>query len=174
MRHLLTLLMLALVLLVCGCRKETNVAAKAPIPSSKPVDYFPTAVGTTWTYKITLGKKDALFARRTTWPISEKRAMSQETRGRFLARKEKSSYLLTIQVKARATQQGPLKYPNGVELTVVKDELGVYRDVKKLFWAITTASRFEVMEVKTYDMYGIGAPTGSWGSPLCSSDGSSL
>jgi hypothetical protein len=180
MKNAIALLLIATTLTICGCRNSTDgpgqtvMVKETHTASSDPRDYFPTAVGTTWTYKIKATESDALFARRTDWPTSETGAIVVETRGRFFYQKKLPSYSLILQVKGKAKKQGQLQYPEGIELSVVKDELGVYRGVKQLFWAIGDNSRFEVTEVQTFSEYSSDSPFGTGGIPMGNDDGSSI
>lgn len=132
-----------------------------------PRDYFPTAPGTSWTYKIKLGEGDALFYRQTRWPQGEN-ALVYDTYSRYLPRENKKEYILKLTVKAKAEKQGPINYPEGYEIKIDQDDLGIYRNTKQLFWAITEKGRFMVTEVQTFDSFSCpgspGGPWGSWGS----------
>jgi hypothetical protein len=91
------------------------------------------------------------------------RKLLYATRGRWLKEKDKNSYELTLRIEAKAEKQGDLEYPEGYEIKVVKDELGIYEDAKQVFWAITTDKRFGVTLVETHD--GSRSPASSgWGS----------
>jgi hypothetical protein len=183
MKTSILLLSVAMALAICGCRNSniwagsnagsTETVVASETPPMNPRDYFPTGVGTTWTYRIMLRDTDALYAREETWRLSEQYCTSATIRGRYFSRDNKSSYLLTLKVKAAVRNQGTLRYPEGVELAVVKDELGIYYEVKQVFWAIADPDRFEVTEVRMYDQYSSGAPTDYWNTPLRTGDGSS-
>lgn len=136
-------------------------------PAGKPSDYFPISVGVKWVYRIEIGEIEPLNYRETSWPLGE-REVTYATRGRFLPLQQRTrkTFLLEMRVKGRAAQQGPLKYPAGVELEIVQDELGIFEDSKQVFWAITQ-DRFMAHEVVTYppdtSPCGLGGPWGSWG-----------
>jgi hypothetical protein len=157
-------------------------------PSGHPRDFFPSEPGATWVYSVeVLGDDPPLKYEEVSWPISEGRAVTYATRGiihkfdRPLEEGTEStnatkSYSLEMCVKGRAAQQGRLKYPLGVELKVLKDDLGIFENAKEVFWAITESGRFTVHLVITYDpdTPGAGAPVGGafgrWGQ----GDGSSM
>jgi hypothetical protein len=155
-----------LALAVSGCHGDKETEAETP--SGKPADYFPTSPGTRWTYEITIGETEPLNCQVVTWPMGEISA-SYVTRGLFLPLLEEQppeTFRLVLSVKGAAPKQGPLEYPNGVELTIEEDELGIFEDVDRLFWAITggRSGRFMVTEVATYPPTTPGAPTGAWGA----------
>lgn len=142
--------------------------ADAP-PSSSPLDFFPAQVGMRWKYKITLGGGvDPLRYKETTWPLGEG-SVTQQTRGRFLpdaedATGEGGTFILELHVERSAAKQGPLEYSRGVELVVDRDELGIYEDAQRVFWAIPGVGISDpfVHEVVTYSSSD-GPPMGSWG-----------
>lgn len=161
--------LLILTLFSCGSKSDDS-SKKASYSEDKgiPPDYFPTAIGTTWKYKITLGEAEPLNHRNISWPMDEEGGVMVESRGRFFPVVKDSTiktFNLTISVKAPAPTQGPLKYPLSVELTVEEDELGIFEYSKQIFWAIAAYSKYEVMEVITYSAEECpSAPTGGlWG-----------
>jgi len=87
---------------------------------------------------------------------------------------KRGAYRLEMSVKGPAKAQGPLQYPRGVELAIEKDELGVFRDHKQVFWAASESGRFMANLVVTYDPDlapgAPGGPFGRWGQ----GDGSAL
>ena len=133
----------------------------------EPSDYFPAASETEWVYEIEIGEVEPLNYREVVWPLGDGQAVAQAVRSRFvplLEDKQLKTFALIIKVRGPAAEQGPLKYPDGVELEIVKDELGIFRDAKQVFWAITSSDRFMLDEVITYSPDTPGAPTGAFGS----------
>jgi hypothetical protein len=57
-----------------------------------------------------------------------------------------------------------LEYRDGVELRVLKDDLFLYENVARVFWAIGDDEESIVHEVVTYSPFGRGAPSGFIGS----------
>lgn len=170
---------MVLVAIVFGCgRNESDKEKPAsprsesslPIPGQppgKPGDFFPSQVGWTWTYEITIGDAEPLRYNETAWPLGDKWIV-YATRRRFppvVKGEGEKTFHLVIRSKATATKQGPLEYPIGIELDVVEDELGVYEDAKQVFWAISTSGRFMAHLVTTYDPRSApgGSRGGAWG-----------
>ncbi len=131
-----------------------------------PGDYFPTAQGTKWVYQIEVGPAEPLQYEEVAWPQG-KTGVAYATRSLFrqIAGDEKrTKFLLELRVKQPATNQGPkLRYPKGVLLEILRDELGVYREAKEAYWAIGTSGRFMAHLVLVHDPEEPGAPSGQWG-----------
>jgi len=160
-----------------GAAVKENEASKPPI--AEPIEYLPMAKGTTFTYEIELGETEPLIYKLTYWPRGDGE-IGMITRGRYVkamldgdesdatARKKlrDKRFILKLRVKGLAEKQGGLKYPVGVELTVEKDELGVYEEADKVFWAATRSGGFTCYEVVTYPPNSIGSlsndPWGGW------------
>ncbi len=149
-------------------------------PQGHPSDFFPIAPGTRWVYEIEItGGPEPIRYEEVSWPVGGGKAVRYATRG-FLGRPiggpagKRRTYRLEMSVKGSAKTQGPLQYPKGVELAVQEDELGVFRDHKKVFWATSESGRFMTNLVVTYDPDvapgAPGGPFGRWGQ----GDGSAL
>lgn len=143
-------------------------------PVGHPRDFFPSRTGAKWVYEVRLiGEKWPLRYEEVSWPIAQEKALTYATRGIIFNRRETPSgvdsktYALEIKVKGRAEKQGPLRYPLGVELDIVTDDLGIFSEAKKCFWAIADSGRFTVNWVVTHDPNSPGAPQaggfGHWG-----------
>jgi hypothetical protein len=120
-------------------------------PPGQPSDFFPTAVGCSWDYMIEVSG-GPLYFRQLIRPVGDGR-VGVTVRGRFapvLHDRARRQFQLKIGVAQRAEAQGPLKYPGGVELSVETDDLGVYEEHLKVFWAIASHQRFEAIKVITY------------------------
>ena len=163
-------LLLLAVAFLCGCKAQVKVPSNpGTVDSSGPVgqpsDYFPTATGASWKYKITLSDKIALECREVRWPQGEA-VIGVLTRGRFFGGmdKKKKEYSLVLTIKGPAKEQGPLQYPEGVELTAVTDDLGVFRDCNHIYWAITRSGGYNVTLLTTFSPDTPGAPSGEWGT----------
>lgn len=172
--------LLVLVLLLSGC--ITIVTAPTPTvlatqkvvqktkketapPASKPNSFFPAVAGTKWTYQITIGEAEPLYYREIEWPIGDGKALAYANRGRFpilLEENKPETFVLELQVKGPAEEQGILKYA-GVEMEVLRDDLGVYEEAEQLFWAFTRSGTFIAHEVVTYPPDTLWAPTSSLG-----------
>lgn len=165
----LLVLLFALAITACGGsptvpQTDTNIQT----PAINAEDFFPSAQGTEWTYKIEVREAEPLGYEELLWPQPGDQVLVIGSRRRFAAAMDGGkNFLLKMQVKGPAAQQGPLKYPHGVELLVVTDEMGIYRDVKQMFWAMRgpdQASGFAVERIIVYDANGPAAPTGGVGS----------
>ena len=150
------------------------IAAQDRPPVGHPRDFFPSRTGAKWVYEVrVIGEKWPLRYEEVSWPIAQEKALTYATRGIIFNRRETPSdvdsktYALEIKVKGRAEKQGQLRYPLGVELEIVKDDLGIFSEAKKCFWAITDSGRFTVNWVVTHDPNSPGAPQaggfGHWG-----------
>lgn len=116
-------------------------------------DYFPSNVGVTWTYEITVGDTEPIHYGTILWPLGN-RSIGVEDKGRFehvANGKGRKRFKLVVRSKASAMKQGPLQYPKGVELEVVQDGLGVFENTKRVFLAINSAERFMAELIITYD-----------------------
>ncbi|MFA4818827.1 MAG: hypothetical protein WC621_03225 [Patescibacteria group bacterium] len=137
----------------------------------KPGEYFPMDVGRKWTYNIKLtddSKNPPLAYGIEIWPMGENKNISYETRGLLYGRdKKERNPQLIIQVDSLAAKQGPLHYPMGVRLKIIRDDLGIYgwpEYNEGVYWAVTTSGRWQVTEVVLRDPMSPGAPRiGSWG-----------
>lgn len=176
------LVMTATALSVCGCNKsndstygENNGGTSAEdgliAGIGRPSDYFPTTVGKSWTYEIKVPDIEdlpPLVHRVIRWPLQDgKHVAVQEMRGRLLPRQVPSDghVRLIVSVARAAVEQGDLQSPEGYELKIERDDLGMFEEGSKLYWAITRTRRYQVTEVTTFDpAKSVSAPGGEWGS----------
>jgi len=155
------------VALICSCGNHSAGQNTEDAPSfdylesvvNDPSDYFPVSVGTKWTYNITVGETQPMSYYEAAWPIGD-RHISYAMTG-YYPEAVKGTYRLVVRVKSKTDRQGPLEYRLGVELEVLEDELGVFRDAKQMFYAISTARLYMANLVVTYDARD-GPPIGSW------------
>ena len=166
-------------LFVTGCDRDQTAGAwsrdevsqEAP-PEGVPADFFPLATGTTWTYAITLGEAEPLGYEEITWKGPGGTGVLSAQRRRFTGvfeEHEGNQFTLKMRVKGPAPKQGGLEYPLGVELEILKDDLGIFYGAKQVFFAVANYDRFMAHLVVTHDANGPGAPSGSgpwssWGS----------
>jgi len=135
-------------------------------PAESPSAFFPHSIGAQWVYAISLGPAVPLEYRVVKWP-SGGGAVAIAERGRFPAAShaDSSSFLLSFRVLRSTSTQASSRYPDGVELAVDQDDLGIFEHHDHLFWAATSDDRFMVDEVTSYPPDTPGAPGGgAWGS----------
>jgi len=143
---------------------ETSEAVLPSTPPGIPEDYFPFTPGLRLEYRVTLGKAEPLNFETIEWPMGGNHEMVTERRGRFIPPVKKAAYSLILQIVGPAEQQGPYSW-DGVKVNVVKDELGIFDDVRELFWNRTRGGDLNALEVRTYSPGAPGAPMGPWGVP---------
>lgn len=162
------LLVLFSVLLIVGCTVLRQTPPMQPAvnqaASSAFSLYFPMNVAATWEYSIKIeGKAEPLSFDQVFWPTVGNKGVIQSARGRFVEamNNPNGEFKLKLQVKANVSQQGSLSYPNGVEIAVLEDTLGVYpSDLQGVFWVNNGSdSDFTVMELITFRK-GSGRGTG--------------
>lgn len=157
-QRLAVLFLVSLFLFSCSKKEDGQ-------PKGNPRDYFPTKIGTTWTYKITLGKVRPLRYETVTWPQGNT-GIVMASRGFYPGSfgEDKQEFILKMRVKGRALKQGKMQYPIGVELEILEDEFGVFENHKQVFFAATDSGGFIAHWVKTRDYSSPGAPrTNAWG-----------
>ena len=118
----------------------------------QPSDYFPTTPGSEWVYKIEIGEMEPCSYQVLVLPRDDGQTKVQASRVRYesLGHTERKTFVLAIRVLGPATEQGPLKHPNGVALEIVEDELGIFEYAKQVFWTIGSPDDFIVNEVVIY------------------------
>jgi hypothetical protein len=135
-------------------QREVEVVVSGPAASphgplsGEPADFFPYAVGSAWEYLIDVSA-DPLYFRQILRPAGNG-YMSVNVRGRFAAalhRRAGQQFRLNMSILQRAQVPGRLQNAGGVELTIASDELGIYERTRRVFWAVTTQGRFDVLEV---------------------------
>ncbi|MCD4685936.1 MAG: hypothetical protein K8S97_08370 [Anaerolineae bacterium] len=121
------------------------------------MNFLPAEVGSQWTYKIEIGDMAPLRYDEVIWPIGDTAVVSRASglfSGLFVGAATADVFWLTLQVKGTATQQGPFEYDNGVELEILRDDLGVFEDAEQVFWTISPGEyQARVMEIVTYPAY---------------------
>jgi hypothetical protein len=128
-----------------------------------PQDYVPFTAGREFHYVITIGEVDPLWAARIDWTLGNG-AIAQSVRGRFFPIPQPGRrYDLRLRIVGPAAKQGPYSW-DGVEVKVVKDDLGIYEGAERVFWTRTRSGALNVLEVRTYSPGSPGAPAGPWGT----------
>lgn len=156
---ILSILIISLTLPGCGGKNDGG--------SGDLSDYFPIDTGKEWTYKITIGEAEPLSYREIVWDLKGGGTLIQSAMRRFLPLLEENSpdkFLLKIAVKRPAAPQELLNYPIGVELTIEEDELGIFAEYEKVFWAMTSSGRFMAEQMVTYSPLKPWAPSNALGS----------
>lgn len=153
---------------------EDGVGGKVAIrtegrpPAGHPRDFFPAAPGTRWVYDVELGDDDPLLYEEVSWPVGapgDGKSMVTAVRGRLEGSLDETRrpMRLELAVAGPAEKQGPLRYPHGVEIAVVRDDAGAFRGCKNAYWAMTESGRFSANLVLMYDRSSSGAPRGGLG-----------
>lgn len=162
-------LLIALVgVLMFACNAQNTQEALG-----QPQDYFPMDIGHVWNYKIQLwGETSPLSYQLTCWPLGEK-YMTYETNGILYADESKRDSLrLIFKIESEAPKQGPLEYPIGVELEIIRDDLRIFCDnrynsrirLTRVYWAAANYNRFMVNQVILKNKMSPDAPQmGGWG-----------
>ncbi|MFA4818631.1 MAG: hypothetical protein WC621_02190 [Patescibacteria group bacterium] len=145
--------------------EQSNITTKY----GEPEEYFPMVIGKKWKYNIKLAENKEMSPLQyevVSWPIG-KNAISYLTRGILYSRDKNDDLWLVLQIDSSASKQGPLQFPIGVRLKVLRDDLRIYgwpEYNEGIYWARPASGRFQVTEVVLYDPMGPGAPRiGSWG-----------
>lgn len=159
------LIVVAVIILFSGRIDKTSKPTELERPiAGEPWDYFPTRTGTKWVYEITVGEAEPLSFREISWPLNG-RVTSYAVRGYLhplVSDESRRTFQLVISTRGKASQQGPFQY-DGVELAIEKDELGIFKYHKQVFWAMTYSGGFMVSEVGTYSPNTPPAPPHIWG-----------
>ncbi|MFA5080647.1 MAG: hypothetical protein WC472_03435 [Candidatus Paceibacterota bacterium] len=124
----LELLIIALVAIIGGCIFISGCTST----QNNPWEYFPMDVNTQWHYKIFANSDNPLLRETIQWPHGT-RVTTYNTKGIYLAEAGKS-YDLILKVKGSSE-----KYPDGVLVETVKDDLKIF-DVggglhKEIYWS---------------------------------------
>ncbi len=137
--------------------QRTEASERTGVPPGKPEEYFPTDIGRRFDYKIELTESDkapAMNHEQVRW--SRYRI---ETRGRYLliGDIDRNDLHLIFKIKGVALKQGALEYPEGYELEIERDDIGVFKYCKNVFWAIHRGDSYQVLLVTEKDPNSPGA-----------------
>lgn len=114
------------------------------VPFVKVIDiskYFPAAIGSKWEYKVTVGKEHPIVTRLVRFNIGN-RTVGLIQRNSLLL-KEGSVFSLVIEVKEIAQLQGQ----QGIEVGVIKDELGFFEGADRVVWIFRQEPSFMVFQI---------------------------
>ncbi len=161
MRLVIILLVVVLaVFSLVGCGNQSNNAA-APNPTVAAnvaliqTDYFPMDVGHEWAYQISISEVAYTFE-EVYWSVGGDQAIVTAHTG-FLYPSVPSR--LKLRIENATSVQGPFKYPDGVKLTVVQDDVNVFLFTKELFYNATHDSgSTNVQLVMTFESSGSPSP----------------
>lgn len=111
----------------------TDKTLPAVEPTGTVLDYFPHEIGMSWTYEITTENIHPLQYWATYW---EEVTLGFNTRVSVKPPGERPplTHELTLRVVGEATVAVDETVYSGVELSILKDELGLYYGVDKFFW----------------------------------------
>lgn len=152
-----------------------------PLSSTQMHNFFPSEIGMTWTYQIEIyGDDFPLQYKETSWSSGNQflnystRSLLRPPRDSDGDISQSKQFALQYKVKAASATQGILKFPDGVELEILKDELGIFKHNKQIFWAIRKTEDFFVNLVVTYSPDSPGAPVGDAFQPVNITEGSMI
>lgn len=123
-------------------KKTKNNYAEEIVNLGLPDDYFPAEAGMRWTYQITVGKILPLYSRQIQWETDSGEKIASFYTGHYLPRpREKKVFSLVIGIIRKWG-----KNPAIAEIKVEKDELGVFKGAKRIFWEIIDDENYEYAE----------------------------
>lgn len=124
---------------------DTQATSSTAAISTTAMDYFPHAVGTTWTWEIRLDKAIPMQNWVTYWPQAGKLIAYRD---KFLIAFWDDTYVLTLEVVdlVNSIQVGEENL-SGVELQIVRDDLGVFQGANRLYWVFKPSDKDLVVEV---------------------------
>lgn len=144
-------LALLLFMSTCGLKNDNGSTPIASTPTETfiyPSDdelnsivILPTDIGTEWTYAIHIGDVDPVRYREIYWEALDGTTISYR-KIEFFPELAKSSdrsrtYYLTMQVSGQPKDQGlGFHWDHAAELTIVRDDLGIYDGAKQIFWLV--------------------------------------
>lgn len=179
MRSLPAVMVLLLALaLLAGCRQTSpspqtsgsysELATPEPPPAPMdPESYCPMEAGSQWTYQIALGDTTPVGYRLSIWPTTDGKTVSGITGCDFGPTIEKAgakTFGLSLRIKGQAKAEDlPDRWQSrqAVEVEVLEDGLGIYREAQKVFWVSTIAFDQDeplVHELLTYSPQAPFAP----------------
>ncbi len=150
-----------------------ELGAKTEIPSvSAPAnsrDFFPTASGTRWSYTIEFPTPglEGLSHRVTRWPSGNGTIHSEEIRQRFYISSPAADgkYQLIMRVAKPSPTQGTLSYPEGYEIAIDRDDIGIYEYQAGVYWAIDKFKGCNAMQIVVYPPGSLGSRGNDSGRP---------
>lgn len=135
------------------------------------MDYFPHQVGMTWTWEIRQETALPLQDWTTMWPQANK---GVQFRKGIIIPSFDTAYTLTLKVAHLADDiQTGEDTLSGVELQIVRDDLNIYQDAERLFWAFVPGNDSLVVEI-AYLPGSFAASSGYPDSAVTSSQGISM
>lgn len=178
--NVLTVILYALCACITGCDNKSNQGTNSAVSANTttaetrslglPSDYFPTTIGSQWTYEIKVTdtkNTPPLEHQITEWPRG-KQAQVMETRGLLYPHSSSTNghIRLSFHVESQASKQGPLEYPEGYKVEIDRDDLNFFGGPVELFWAIRNSDEYNVTMVAMFDPARTpGAPSGGpWGT----------
>jgi len=136
--------------------------------------YFPTVLGMRWEYDVCLFPEngDAFLHSKIIWPLQhgDGKAISEPvTRRMHIAPEQVGTWnregtkKLIVSVKCKTKDSLFAKYPDSVELTIERDDLGFFRGAKAIFWAVIKTGKTRADWIVNYPSRTPSDPDGfSW------------
>jgi len=125
------------------------------------IRYFPTNVGSEWTYRIQFGSTDPLTYKEPVWPYGDgKRAIFQTSRVRiFTQQKVPPPYYLKLGVTQITNQQGWFSIAGTPKLEVLRDDLNLFDGASGVYWVrLEDEDGFNIIQEITYSPYSSNSP----------------
>jgi len=121
-------------------------------------EYFPLDTGREWTYKIAIGLVEPVFYREIIWECTDGKERIYAGVGGYFAvisgihKELPEEFFLKIKVKGPASE-----YLKGAELTIERDDIGVFFESERVVWAATAGGNFMAQQVVSYPLGSLGA-----------------
>jgi hypothetical protein len=162
--YLFIIFVILTILVMSGCQKNYEKEWQWPKnsfggpPQCSPEKYFPIKLGTTWTYKITLYDKPIQHHIISWQTINDVPTYSNRTffKKAYLFPKQKE-FLLKIEL-VKLINQKKQSGLIGAKFAVLEDELGIFDDAERVFYAIEKKKRFKAYKCTTFALDSPQAP----------------
>ena len=165
-------IIITIIFSACSHNKEQNVKKEVAVGKTdeiyevgKPMEYIPTKIGTILTYEITLGEVNPLHYQEIMWPNGDLIIMTI-SRGLYWgamdSKNKKTTFILQMEIKGPVANPAGIKCSQGIELSIKKDELGIYDYAKAVFWGIYDEEQFSWSEIIDFPPNIPGAPHDQW------------
>lgn len=131
--------------------------------------YIPTAPGMRWEYDIQLFPEngDAFLRSKIIWPLQHGKMLAEPVSRRMHIAPEQvgdwnreGTKKLIVRVKCKTQNSQFAKYPDSIELMIERDDLGLFRGAKAMFWAVIKAGNVRADWIINYPSRTSSDPDG--------------